>query len=113
MVERVSLSVTTGTSGISQLVTFCTQIRKERKGKKALPAFSSFLFIYSGNPAHGMIPLMFKIGLFSLVNPAWKFSHRYSQVYVSMVTLNPDKLILKINYNRPHEHFVSMDIRKT
>lgn len=113
MVERVSLSVTTGTSGVSQLVTFCPQIRKERKEKRHTPAFSSFLFIYSGNPAHGMIPLIFKISLFSLVNPTWKSSHRYTQVYVSMVTLNPDKMILKINYNRLHEHFVSMDIRKT
>lgn len=50
MVERVSLSATTGTSGVSQLVSFCPQIRKERKEAHTSIQFIPFHLLWEPSP---------------------------------------------------------------
>lgn len=45
------------------------------------------------DPSHGMVPSIFQPSLPSLVKPLWKHPERY----VSMVTLNPTKLMMGIN----------------
>lgn len=44
--------------------------------------------VYSGSPAHEVVPLTFKSDLPSSAKPFWKYPHRQTQGHVSMETLS-------------------------
>lgn len=47
------------------------------------------LLIRSGTQGHGTDPLTFRMGLSFSVKPLWKYSHRYTQQFISKVLLHP------------------------
>lgn len=49
-------------------------------------------FIQSRSPAHGMVPLTFQLGLPFSVKPFWKHPHRHALEFMSLVTVNVDRL---------------------
>lgn len=55
------------------------------------------LFILPVTPVHRMMLLVFRVGLGSSVAPVWKNPPRHTLSHVSMETLNPVELLMKIN----------------
>lgn len=60
--------------------------RAGREGERG-PQFALFSSVWDSSPQGW--PYSISMGLLSLVNPLWKFSHKCDPRYASWVTLNP------------------------
>lgn len=52
------------------------------------------LFIGFRAPAHGMVPLVFRVAFPKSFNPIWKFFHRHGERFISSVILEPVRLVV-------------------
>lgn len=63
-----------------------------------LPAYFLF-FMKSGTTADGMMPLKFRVGLGTSINPICKIPYIHAQRFASMVIINSMRLTIEINYH--------------
>lgn len=70
-------------------------VRKQEAKKKAAAQFTSFvLCVQPSTPVHGMVIPTFRVGHFSSLRPIWKLPHKYTQSFLSQLSLHPPKFIV-------------------
>lgn len=72
------------------------------KAGTGLILFSIAFFVVvfqSRIPEHRMVLPTFRVGLPSSIQPPWKYSHRQTHSYASLVIINADKLTMKSDHH--------------